>query len=86
MTIHELIEMMKLKGIVCEFGIISLFNDKYAEWALILFEDEYYVTYSVLDNYEDICYFEDIKDFENEFQARVCCLNLATTLNGTIYE
>lgn len=86
MTIHELIAMMKLRGIVCEYGIISLLNDKYVEWAMILFEDEYYVAHSVLDNYEDICYYEDIEDFENEFQTRVFCLNLANILNGVVYE
>lgn len=86
MTIHELIAMMKLKGIVCESGIIGLLNDKYVEWAMILFEDEYYVAHSVLDNYEDICYYEDIEDFENELQARVYCLNLPTELNGEVYE
>lgn len=86
MTIHEQIAMMKLQGIVCEFGIIGLLNDKYVEWAMILFEDEYYVTYSVLDNYADICYYEDIESFENELRARTYCLNLPTDLNGEVYE
>ena len=86
MTIHELIEMIKLRGEALEYDILSLPKDKYCERANILFEDRCFVICEVLDNYEDICHYEDIALFENEFEARIYYDNLVTRLNGEVYE
>ncbi|MFV8324498.1 hypothetical protein [Flavobacterium sp. ZS1P14] len=87
MTIHELIEMIKLGNVFpSEFGILSLPNGKYAERAMILFEDKYFVTYTVLDNHLDIFYHEDIDVFDRESQASVFYQNLETNLDGEVYE
>jgi hypothetical protein len=72
MTIHELIEMIKLRGelIETEDNVFGIPNDRYVERAIILFENTYYVTYAILDNFADICYYESMDDYNREFQAR----------------
>jgi hypothetical protein len=86
MTIHKLIEMIKLKGEPLELkdNVFSIPNGKYGERAIILFEDRYYVTWEILDQIVEKSYLEDLVVFDKEFQARVKYDNLLTEHNGTI--
>jgi len=86
MTIHERIEIIKLKGENVEYGILSLPNDKYMERFIIFFEDRYYLIFEILDTFEDTFYYEDISDFDEENTARDQYDNLLIEHNGTIYE
>lgn len=86
LTIHELIEIIKLRGESLEYGILSIPNNKYIERFLILFEYKYYVIYEILDTFEDICHHEDIIDFVNENEARIQYNNLLIEHNGIVYE
>lgn len=86
MTIHELIEMTKLKGEALKFDILSLPNDKHSQRALILFEDRYFAIYEILDNYEDTYHYADIQVFKDDFTARICYERIVKELNGEIYE
>ena len=86
MTIHKRIAAIQINGSLSENGIISLRNDKHLVWAMILFEDRYYVSISILGNYENRCYYEELQDFEAEAQARVFVLNLPNYFNGEVYE
>jgi hypothetical protein len=86
MTIHELIEMIKLQGelIELENNVFGIPNDRYGERAIILFENRYYVTCAILDNFADICYYENIEVYNREFQARTEYNNLLNQHNGAI--
>lgn len=88
MTIHQLIEMIKLKGEAIELNgsVFGLPDEKYGERVIILFENRYYVTYTILDNFIEKVYHEDITIFENESKARDNYDDLLLELNGEAYE
>lgn len=88
MTIHELIDMVKTKGapLNLEGNVISLPNDKYGERAVILFEDRYFVTNTILDSYLDVCHYEDMEVYNSETQAQIAYNNLLNEYDAKVYE
>jgi len=70
LSLPEFIELIKLKGTLIEHNVIELPNNKYSEPVLMLFEDLYFVLYSVFENHYDSCPFEDYEEFNSEFQGR----------------
>ena len=86
LTIHELIEFIKLRGEVIntENSVFGIENDKYIERALLCYDGNYFVTYSILDNFIDRCYFEDMAEYDNEYSATVGYNNLFIHFNGAL--
>lgn len=87
-TINEFIEMIKIKGTVINLknSVLALPNDRFAERALLMYDDRYYVTYVVSENFSDQSPWEDINVFENENDATNDYNNLVQMLNAEIYE
>jgi hypothetical protein len=83
MPIHELIEMIKLRGKVVELNdsIFGIQNDKYVERVILFFNNVFWVTYAIYDNYNEQCYWEDLQDFISENQARIYYNDLINSLN-----
>lgn len=72
MSIHELIEMIKIEGEVVEFNNSSLEmpNDKYVERIVLFHDDTYWLVYAIFDNSSEHPYWEDMQDFKSANQAR----------------
>ncbi|MEN9908102.1 MAG: hypothetical protein RLZZ540_1251 [Bacteroidota bacterium] len=87
-TINEFIEMIKLKGTVINLtnSVLALPNDRYAERALLMYDNRYYVTYVVSENFLEQSPWEDIHVFENGNDATNDYNNLVQMLNAEIYE
>ena len=87
-TINEFIEMIKLRGTVINLNnsVLTLPNERFAERALLMYDDRYYVTYLVSENFSDQSPWEDIHVFENENDATNDYNNLVQMLNAEIYE
>ncbi|SNR24932.1 hypothetical protein [Flavobacterium sp. ov086] len=73
MTIHELIEWIKLRGEAVELqdSIFGIPNDKYIERVIILYDNTYWVIYAIYDNFLERCYWEDMNDFDSEETAQI---------------
>jgi hypothetical protein len=87
-TISEFIEMIKLKGIVTNLtnSVLTLPNDRFAERAILMYDERYYVTYAVLENFSEQSPWEDIHVFNSENEATNHYNNLVQMLNAEIYE
>jgi hypothetical protein len=73
MTIHELIESIKLRGEAVELqdSVFGIPNDKYIERVIILWDNTYWVIYAIYDNFLQKCYWEDMDDFDSEEKAQI---------------
>jgi len=73
MTIHELIEWIKLRGEAVELqdSVFGIPNDKYIERVIILWDNTYWVIYAIYDNFLERCYWEDMNDFDSEETAQI---------------
>lgn len=73
MTIHELIEWIKLRGEAVELqdSIFGIPNDKYIERVIIFHDNTYWVIYAIYDNFLERCYWEDMNDFDSEETAQI---------------
>ncbi len=63
MTIHEKIEQIKLKGNCLRHEVIGMPNDKYSEPVILEYENNYFLIYSIYENFSDACPFEDMEEF-----------------------
>ncbi|QIH39121.1 hypothetical protein G7A72_10015 [Flavobacterium sp. Sr18] len=86
MTLHNYIDRIKMKGTVLVSGILQLQNDKYAEIAIIKFEDNYYVGWVILDTYIERVYDVYFEVFHRYNEALSFYNSLGDLLNGTRYE
>lgn len=83
-TRRDFIEMIKLKGELIEHidNIIPLLNDKFAERALLQFNELFYITFIISANFADIAYKEDIKAYDLEEEAREYYFDLSNIINA----
>ena len=81
LNIYQFIEMIKKRGEVIIHDPVGIPYDKYIERALLIHDNSYYVTYMVLDNYMEECYWEDIEVFTTEIEARAFYNQLAEYQN-----
>lgn len=83
MTIHEFIDMIKRKGevVTLKNNVFGISDDKYVERVVLFFDDHYFVTYMVLDDYILKCYWEDAECYPREFSAIDAYYSLNERLN-----
>lgn len=82
-TKRDFIGMIKLKGELIEHvdNVIPLLDNRFAERALLQFNDLFYITFIISDNFADIVYREDIKAYDLEDEAREYYYDLPNILN-----
>ncbi|KOS07216.1 hypothetical protein AM493_15115 [Flavobacterium akiainvivens] len=82
LPIKELIEVIKLQGDVIETeeNIFGVSNNKYVDRRIIYYDKVFWVIYSILDNYEDKCYWEDMEGYSSEQLALIGYNELKKTL------
>lgn len=87
-TINEFIETIKLRGELVGYrhNVVEIPNNKYAEISMLFYAGVFYTTYTVLDIFEEIVYWEDIEAYEFEYQAENDYDNLPQSLNIEIDE
>lgn len=66
---QELIENVKLNGELIRIENVTLRDDKFCTLTLWNYNNLYYVIQTVLDNYQDVCHYEDGDEFTNNDQA-----------------
>lgn len=79
MTISEFIEFLKIKGkriLTEESNVLGLPDNKYIERYIVLYEDKYWLIFSVYDNYMDKCYYFDFEEYKRQHEAEKAYLNL----------
>ncbi len=86
LTIPELIEFIKLHSEVIntENSPFSIDENTYMERALLLFDGDYFVMYSLLDKFIDRFYFERMEEYNNIHSATLGYNTLFTDFNGTL--
>ncbi|PWB23894.1 hypothetical protein [Flavobacterium sp. HTF] len=86
MTFNEFIDKVKNKGEKLYDAILELPNDKYAEISMFRYNDNFYVGWTVLDNYLKKVHDEYCEVFDSNDKALNYYNNLEQTLNGRRYE
>gem|GEM_PF-5060594 len=84
LSINELTEKIKLQGeiIETEETVFAIPNNKYVDRRIIYYDEVFWVVYSILDDYEEKCYWEDMEEYNSEQSALTRYHELLETLQS----
>ncbi|BCY29693.1 hypothetical protein [Flavobacterium okayamense] len=79
-TISQLIEFLKNKGIgiiTNESSVLGLPKNKYIERYILEYDNSFWLIYSIIDNFEDKCYYTDVEEYDDKIDVENAFINLA---------